>query len=110
MHRVLEVALQPWPTLVGMKALTSYRTKCTVSDAYFWSDQFCCYDRDNIETRKHDRQQAVDRARGSFEGQVVPVSSMYQRPQPRTLAQLDPDLVTGSSGLLSRLSFYLASK
>ena len=26
---------------------------------------------------------------------------MYQRPQPRTLAQLDPDLVADSSGSLS---------
>ena len=108
MHRVLKVALQPWPTLVGVKALIGFTTKYTVSETYFRSDHFCLCDHDNVETRRNYRQHALDRARDSIDQQVVPVHecepSMYQRPQPRTLAQLDPDLIAGSSGSLSRSS------
>ena len=48
------------------------------------------------------------RARGSNDGQAIPVLEcepfVYKRPSPRTLAQINPDLVAGSSSSLSRSS------
>ena len=49
----------------------------------------------------------MDRANASSDGPVIPAHEcepfVYKRPQPR-LAQIDPDLVAGSSSSLSRSS------
>ena len=108
MHRVLKVALQPWPTLVGMKSLFNYTIEYKVGQTYFRADRFCRYQRENIADRRAIRQNALDRASGSSDGQVIPghecESFIYKRPSPRTLAQLKPDFVAGSSSSLSRSS------
>ena len=43
MHRALKVALQPWPTLAGLKALTDFGLWGNVHDSYFRADSFCNY-------------------------------------------------------------------
>ena len=72
----------------------------------FRSDSFCKYNHDRIEDRRAIRQQAVDRADRTNDGLVVPVleceDHLYQRPSPRTVADLNNELVTGSSSSLSR--------
>ena len=50
-HRVLKVALQPWPTLVGMKSLLDYTTEYKVGDTYFRADRFCRYQHGSIADR-----------------------------------------------------------
>ena len=108
MHRVLKVALQPWPTLVGMKWLIDFGMRYEVGETYFRADWFCKYNHDSLEDRKAFRQRAVDRASGTNDGPIVPVldceQHLYRRPSPRTLAQINADLVTGSSSSLSRSS------
>ena len=41
MHRALKVALQPWPTLVGMKSLIDYGLHNTTGETYFRADWVC---------------------------------------------------------------------
>ena len=105
MHRVLRVALQPWPTL----AVIEYTTRYQVGDTYFKADHFSQYNHDNIQIRRAYRQDAVNEAGNDMDNQFAPVQecelSMCKKPQPRTLSQLDPDLVAGSSGSLTRSSF-----
>ena len=43
-----QVALQPWPTLVGMKSLIDYTTEYKVGVIYFHADRFCRYQNENI--------------------------------------------------------------
>ena len=52
MHRVLKVALQPWPTLAGAGALVGYVTKYRVGSTYFRADQFCRRYHDDPEVKK----------------------------------------------------------
>ena len=97
MHRVLKVALQPWPTLVGMKSFINFGLRYNVGETYFRADWFCKYNHDRLEDRRAIRQQ-----------EIVPVLEcephMYMRPSPRTKAQISADLVTASSSSLSRSS------
>ena len=46
-NRVLKVALQPWPTLAGLKALTGFGVNGVVFDSYFRADSFCKYNHDD---------------------------------------------------------------
>ena len=62
MHRVLKVALQPWPTLAGLKALTEFGVRGNVYDSYFRADSFCKYNHDDEEFRHKLRKTAIDRA------------------------------------------------
>ena len=108
MHRVLKVALQPWPTLAGMKSLIDFGIKNELGDTYFRADNFCKVYHDNVEYRRNVRQQALDRAESHGDGPIVPVIEMdrvfYLRPTPRTVAQLNYGLASGSSSLMSRSS------
>ena len=63
MHHVLKVALQPWPTLVGMKSLIDYTIEYKVGETYFRADWFCRYNRESLRDRRAIRQPALDRAR-----------------------------------------------
>ena len=38
MHKVLKVALQPWPTLAGKQALIDFGLCCYVRESYFRAD------------------------------------------------------------------------
>ena len=62
MHRVLKVALQPWPTLAGLKALIAFGVNGVVFDSYFRADYFCKRNHDDDEFRHKLRKTAVDRA------------------------------------------------
>ena len=106
MHRVLKVALQPWPTLAGMKALIEYGVRNNLFDSYFRADYFCRYYHENEEYRHKLRKTAIDRAENEGSGSIVPIVKMdkffYERKTPRTLADLNYQLVSGSSSSLSR--------
>ena len=69
-HRVFKVALQAWPTLVGMKSLIEYTTEYKVGDTYFRADRFCRYKHESIAERRAIRQRALYGASGSNDGQV----------------------------------------
>ena len=83
MHKALKVALQPWPTLVGMKSLIDFGLRYEVGDTYFRSDWFCSTIT-TIEDRRAIRRQAIDTASRTNDGPVVPVlvceRNLYQRP------------------------------
>ena len=91
MHRVLKVALQPWPLLVGMKSLIDYATEYKAGETYFRADCFCKYNHDNLRDRRAIRQCALDRAIGTNDGPILPALErepfLYKRHSPRTLAQ-----------------------
>ena len=71
MHRVLKVALQPWPTLAGLKALTEFGVRNNVSESYFRADSFCKYHHDDEEFRHKLRKTAIDRAARGGGGTIV---------------------------------------
>ena len=106
MHKVLKVALQPWPTLAGMKALIDFGVHHDLRDSYFRADHFCKYYHDDVEHRKKMRKLAVDRAESARDGRIVHIVEMdkffYQRTAPRTIADLNYGLVFGSSSSLSQ--------
>ena len=106
MHRVLKVALQPWPTLAGMKSLIEFGLHDQLRDTYFRADQFCKYFHDDLVRKKAIRQMALDRADEQGDGPIFPIVEMdkffYQRPTPRTIAELIYGLVSYSSSSLSR--------
>ena len=110
MHRVLKVVLQPWPTLVGMKSLIEYTAEYKVGETYFLADWFCNRNHDSLRDRRAIRQRALDRASRSNDGQIIPVHEcepfVYKRQSPRTLAQINSDLVTGS--FVSFITLYFA--
>ena len=101
MHRVLKVALQPWPTLAGMKSLIDFGIKDETGETYFRADNFCKVHHDNMGYRREVRRQAVDRAESMGESQgdgpIVPVNEFdrvfYLRQPPRTVAELNYGLV-----------------
>ena len=105
MHRVLNVALQPWPTLAGLNALTEFGVKHVVLDSYFRADYFCRYHHEDHEYRHKLGKTAVDRAAREGSGTIAPIVNMdkffYEKKQPRTTADLNYRLVTGSSSSLS---------
>ena len=106
MHRVLKVAWQPWPTLAGLKALTEFGVNHNLLDSYFRADYFCKYYHEDEEFRHKLRKTAVDRAASEGSGAIVPIVNMdkflYEMKTPRTTADLNYRLVTGSSSSLSR--------
>ena len=83
-------------------------TEYQVGDTYFRADRLFRYQHESIAERQAIRQQALDKASGSNDGQVIPVLEcepfVYRRPSPRTLAQINPELVAASSSSLSRSS------
>ena len=91
-----------------MKLLTDYTAEHKVGVTYFRTDWFCKYNHDSLRDRRAIRQPALDRANGANDGPVIPVLEhepfVHRRPSPRTLAQINADLVTGSSNSLSRSS------
>ena len=105
MHKVLKVALQPWPTLAGREALTEFGVNGVVLDSYFRADYFCRYDHDDEQLRHKLRKTAEERASRQGGGIIVPIVPMdkffYEMKRPRTIADLNHGLVTGSSSSLS---------
>ena len=105
MHRVLKVALQPWPTLAGMQARVYFGHHNIVHESYFRADYFCKYYHEDDENRKKIRKLAVDRAE-RVRNPVVSIVEMdkffYEQRAPRTIAELNYRLVSGSSSFLSR--------
>ena len=71
MHRVLRVALHPWPTLVGVRSLIEYIIEYKVGDTYFRADRFCRYQHESFADRRAIRQHALNRPSGSNNGQVT---------------------------------------
>ena len=71
-------------------------------------DNFCKMYHDNMGYRREIRRQAVDRAESQGDGPIVPINEFdrvfYLRPFPRTVAELNYGLVSGSSSSLSRSS------
>ena len=104
-HRVLKVALQPWPTLAGLKALIAFGVNGVVYESYFRADHFCKHNHDDDEFRHKLRKTAVDRASSERGGTIVPIVPMdkffFEMKRPRTIADLNYGLVTGSSSSLS---------
>ena len=62
MHRVLKVALQPWPTLAGMKSLIDFGLHDVLGETYFRANNFCKVYHDNVGYRREVRQHVIDRA------------------------------------------------
>ena len=107
-HRVLKIALQPWPTLAGTKSLIEFGLYDKVGETYFRADEFCKLYHDDLEHRRDIRQLALNHADQRGDGPIVPIIEMdkffYQRPSPRTITQLNYGLVSGSSSSLSKSS------
>ena len=76
MHRVLKVALQPWPTLAGLKALIDFGVWGYVHDSYFRADYFCKSNHEDEVFRHKLRKTAVDRAAREGGGTIVPIVPM----------------------------------
>ena len=100
-----KVALRPWPTLAGLKALTDFGVWGNVHDSYFRADYFCKHNHEDDVFRHKLRKTAVDRAAREGGGTIVPIVSMdkffFEMKRPRTIADLNYGLVTGSSSSLS---------
>ena len=78
---------------------------------YFKSSiDFCKNHHDDVELREAVRKLAVDRADETGDGPIVPIVEMdkffYQRPAPRTIAELNHGLVSGLSSSLSPVSHW----
>ena len=105
-HRVLKVALQPWPTLAGMKALIEFGVNNNLFDSYFRADYFCRYYHEDDVYRHKLRKTTIDRAESEGSESNVPIVKMdkffYEKRIPRTLANMNYRLVSGSSSSLSR--------
>ena len=102
----MKVALQPWPTLAGLNAFTEFGVNHVTLDSYFRADYFCRYHHEYDEYRHKLRKTAIDRAARERNGTIAPIVNMdtffYEKKQPRTIADLNYRLVTGSSSSLSR--------
>ena len=89
-----------------MKSLIEFGPKDKVGETYFRADEFCKHYHDDLEDRREVRQLALDRADQHGDGPIVPIVEMdkffYQKPSPKTIAQLNYGLVSGSSSSLSR--------
>ena len=100
MRRVLQVALQPWPTLAGLNTLAGFEVNHVVLDSYFRADYFCRHHHEDDEYRHKLRKTVVDRAAREGSGTIAPIVNMdkffYEKKQPRTIADLNYRLVTGS--------------
>ena len=76
MHRVLKVALQPWPTLAGMESSIESGLNKRLLGTYFRADQFCKHYHDEVEYRKKTRKLAVDLADETGDDSIVPIQSL----------------------------------
>ena len=89
-----------------MKALIEFGINQNLRDSYFRADCFCKYYHDDVEYRRKARKLAVERAESAGDGPLVPIVEMdkffYQRTAPRTIAELNYGLVSGSSSSLSQ--------
>ena len=106
MHKVLKVALQPWPTLAGKDALIDFGVYGRLRESYFRADYFCKHRHEDVEHRHKLRKTAADAAaRSGGGGELAPIVIMdkffYELPRPRTTSQLNYRLVTGSSSSLT---------
>ena len=105
MHRVLKVALQPWPTLAGRDAVIDFGVHYYTRESYFRADYFCKDKHEDVVHRHKLRKTAVDSADQAGGGSVAPIVPMdkffYELRRPRTIADLDYGLVTGSSSSLT---------
>ena len=105
MHKVLKVALQPWPTLAGKEALIDFGLYHYVRGSYFRADYFCKDRHEDVVYRHKLRKTAADSAETAGGGNIVPVVTMdkffYEMKRPRTIADLNYGLVPGSSGSLT---------
>ena len=106
MHKVLKVALQPWPTLAGKDALIDFGVYGRIRESYFRADYFCKNRHEDVEHRHKLRKTAADAAaRSGGGGELAPIVIMdrffYELPKPRTTSQLNYGLVTGSSRSLT---------
>ena len=103
MHKVLKVALQPWPTLAGKDALVDFGVYRRTRESYFSVDRFCKDKHEDIAHRHKLRKTAVDSADQAGGGSVAPIVIMdrffYDLRKPRTIADLDYGLVAGSSSM-----------
>ena len=104
MHKVLKVALQP-PPPAGKKTLVDFGVYRYVRESYFRADYFCKDKHEDVVHRHKLRKTAVDSADQAGGGSIVPVVSMdkffYEMKRPRTIADLNYGLVTGSSSSLT---------
>ena len=83
-----------------MKSVTSTSdVKNITGETHFRADNFCKMYHDNMDYKRDVRRHAVGRAERSCDGLVVPVIAydrvFYLRPPPRTMADLDYDLISG---------------
>ena len=105
MHKVLKVALQPWPTLAGKEALIDFGLYRYPRESYFRADSFCKDKHEDVVHRHKLRKTAVDSADQAGGGSVAPIVIMdrffYELKKPRTIADLNYGLVTGSSSSLT---------
>ena len=105
MHKVLKVALQPWPTLAGKDALVDFGVYRRTRESYFSVDRFCKDKHEDVAHRHKLRKTAVDSAGQAGGGSVAPIVIMdkffYDLRKPRTIADLDYGLVAGSSSVLT---------
>ena len=105
MHKVLKVALQPWPTLAGKDALVDFGVHRRTRESYFRVDHFCMDKHEDVVRRHKLRKTAVDSADQAGGGSVAPIVIMdrffYDLRKPRTIADLDYGLVAGSSSMLT---------
>ena len=89
-----------------MKSLIEFGIHKRLLGTYFRADHFCKYGHDDVEYKRQTRKMAIDRADEAGDGPIVPIVEMdkffYQRPAPRTIAELNYGLVSGSSSSLSR--------
>ena len=105
MHKVLKVALQPWPTLAGKDALIDFGRHQYTRESYFRADYFCKDKHEDVVHRHKLRKTAVDSADQAGGGSVAPIVIMdkffYELTKPRTIADLNYGLVTGSPSSLT---------
>ena len=77
MHKVLKVALQPWPTLAGKDALVDFGVHHHTRESYFRADSFCKDKHEDIVHRHKLRKTAVDSAVSlAGGGSVAPIVIM----------------------------------
>ena len=105
MHKVLKVALQPWPTLAGKEALIDFGLNSRVRESYFRADYFCKDWHEDVAHRHKLRKTAVDSVDQAGGGSIVSIVPMdkffYEMKRPRTIAELNYGLVTRSSSSLT---------
>ena len=91
--------------LAGKEALTDFGLYGHVRVSYFRADYFCKDSHEDDVFRHKLRKTAADSAERAGGGNIVPIIPMdkffYEMKRPRTIADLNYGLVTGSSSSLS---------